>query len=259
MISLNGKKITPTIFPDKTSQVWKIQIPTEIRALPMVVIWDFEHEGEIMHLFQLKELLDTYGVQVSLYMPYLPYARQDKDIKNESTFAAHTFAKIINHMHFYSVTAYDPHSKQGTHWLWPFQAVSPEQEIRKTIDEVNPDALCYPDKGAANKYWEYLHDFHPRTLICDKTRDPSTGEIKGLEIINGTPKNKKVLIVDDICDGGATFIGLALLLADKGAKEIYLHVSHGIFSKGTKPLFDAGISRIFTCKGEVRDTSNSHA
>jgi len=59
--------------------------------------------------------------------------------------------------------------------------------------------------------------------------------------------------VDDICDGGRTFIESAGLLREAYPEaDIHLYVSHGIFSKGTDVLFDAGIKTIHTIKGEVK-------
>lgn len=52
---------------------------------------------------------------------------------------------------------------------------------------------------------------------------------------------KDFIIIDDICDGGATFINIASKIKEyyKGFKyepKIYLIVTHGIFSKGFKEL-----------------------
>ena len=57
--------------------------------------------------------------------------------------------------------------------------------------------------------------------------------------------NTNVVVVDDICDGGRTFIELlkASPTLDCG-KSLSLFVTHGIFSQGTKPLFDAGFQFI---------------
>ena len=44
------------------------------------------------------------------------------------------------------------------------------------------------------------------------------------------------MIVDDICDGGQTFIELAKALEKQGAHQIFLYVTHGIFSKGLDTL-----------------------
>ena len=61
MITLNGKPITPTIFPDKTSQVWKVfqEDSLSLHAPELKVVWTFENEAELIHLAQLKMLLDN--------------------------------------------------------------------------------------------------------------------------------------------------------------------------------------------------------
>ena len=57
--------------------------------------------------------------------------------------------------------------------------------------------------------------------------------------------------MDDICDGGATFTLLGYALQAMGVTEIHLYVSHGLFTKGTQVLREAGIKRIFTKVGEI--------
>jgi ribose-phosphate pyrophosphokinase len=88
------------------------------------------------------------------------------------------------------------------------------------------------------------------TLTCEKVRDCRTGDIVGMDIDDEKLLNTdRVLLVDDICDGGRTFIEVAKLL--HVVKEIHLYTTHGIYSKGTEVLRNAGIKRIFNYKGEV--------
>jgi ribose-phosphate pyrophosphokinase len=69
-----------------------------------------------------------------------------------------------------------------------------------------------------------------------KTRDVATGNISGFGC-SPLGEAKKVLIVDDICDGGGTFLGLKGILPADVKCDIF--VTHGIFSKGTKSLLSA--------------------
>lgn len=87
MIYLNGHEVDTTIFPDKTSQVWKLPddlLETVYKNNEAQVTWDFESESEFLWLAQLKTLLDTYTKNVNLSIPYLPYGRQDKRVENPS-------------------------------------------------------------------------------------------------------------------------------------------------------------------------------
>ncbi len=67
--------------------------------------------------------------------------------------------------------------------------------------------------------------------------------------------DQKVLICDDLADGGATFIRIMDMLRPL-SKEVTLYVTHGIFSKGLKVLKDSGINRIFTQYGEASEVQN---
>jgi len=75
------------------------------------VEWWFENESELFHLAQLKMLLDKNGrVNTELYMPYCPYARQDKDISDEQTFALNTFLGILKGMHWSLISTINMHN-----------------------------------------------------------------------------------------------------------------------------------------------------
>lgn len=249
MIKLNGRAVPATVFPDNTSQVWKLpqDLLDEVhRADECTVEWDFEKEAEFMQLAQLKTLLDQYTDIVRLLMPYLPYGRQDKIVSNSSTFALKTFARLLNTLEFTEVTTYDAHNDSRAHQINNLVNVAPRNWMHDTFETVKANMYLFPDKGAAVRYGPHAN---ARFATATKDRDPLTGLISGVTI-EGHVKGNKVLIVDDICDGGMTFKLVAEAALKAGAKEVHLYVTHGIFSKGLKTLTDSGIKRIFTHKGE---------
>jgi ribose-phosphate pyrophosphokinase len=243
MIKLNGHLVTPTIFPDHTSQVWKLE-PNWVCVVDNVITWEFEAEAEFLHLAQLNDLIQaTTGSSSILELPYLPYARQDKDISNTATFALRTFADLLNTLKFKEIRVKDPHnvalSKQLIKNLEPLMP-----NVSSLLAELNALPV-YPDAGAAQRYGAGFD-----SIICDKVREPLAGKIEGITVI-GKVEPKTYLIIDDIVDGGRTFIEVAKKLYEAGAIEVHLYCTHGIFSKGLEPLREAGIKRIFTYKGEI--------
>jgi ribose-phosphate pyrophosphokinase len=251
MITLNGLEIKPTMFPDKTSQVWKID--TNYIAAFNLIIWDFESEAELIHVAQLKQLITALypNSQNTLKLPYLPYARQDKEISNETTFALHTFALFINALQFSSVMLLDPHSGTASELIKRASVIDPQFNMLKILHETE-SIPCFPDAGAMGRYHQIANVHNANLAICDKVRDQLTGDIIGLNT-TGKVQQTRYLIIDDICDGGRTFIEAAKALYAAGATEVNLYITHGIFSKGTQVLRDAGIKRIFTYKGEVNE------
>jgi len=252
MILIGDVELKPTIFPDKTSQVWKL--PKEnleyfYKENFAEVTWVFESEAEIIHLAQLKTLLDTYVDDVHLHMFYVPYARQDKRVDNNATFAFRTFAKILNSLGFSVVRVLDFHNKSRLSLINNVEELPVSVYIYKAIDLTRADLLLYPDHGARIRYsnCEYGLNY----VYAIKDRDQLTGYIKKVNL-TGAVRGKKVLIVDDICDGGMTFKLVAEKALKAGAKEVHLYTTHGIFSKGLQTLRDSGIKKIFTWKGEEK-------
>lgn len=202
-----------------------------------------------MQLAQLKDLLDAVpAYMTSLDLTYLPYGRQDKEVSNTTTFGLHSFARLLNSLGFDEVRCRDPHSWIAGKLIKNFRPYYPVEELNKTLRAVDSNLICYPDEGASSKY---LSIYEWSAIQGRKERDQLTGQITKYELDDEDVKDKRVLIVDDICDGGATFVLIADALYNSGAEEVNLFVSHGIFSKGLRPLLDAGIKRIFTPDGEI--------
>lgn len=248
MLYLNGDQVKVTVFPDNTSQVWKLD-EKHFNKERAIVWWEYSHEGEIMQLAQLKTLLDFGDIdRILLHIDYLPYGRQDKFISNDTTFALWTFGQILNMMEFDGITIMDPHSSVALGAIKNSTAVYPHGPLGLAIRATTSNLLCYPDNGAVTKYSK-VYDFSDY-IYGRKVRDQATGYISKYRLV-GDCKGKRVLIVDDICDGGKTFELLAKDLYNAGAEEVNLFVTHGLFSKGLRPIRLARINRIFTNKGEA--------
>lgn len=239
--------VVPTIFNDKTSQVWKLPEELLIRSSKFKIVWHFESEAELIQLLQLNDLLRLVGSVVELFIPYFPYARQDKRISNEATFAQSTFIQLLKSNFNCRISVFDIHNPLVCNDLVLDEEtlfnIAPEKYIVKSMIDAETDIICFPDKGAANRYSE-LNDF----IVADKTRDQLTGKITGHELLpsNHNLEGKNVLIVDDLVDAGGTFISVAKMLKAAGANNIDLYVSHGIFSHGVHVLKEAGIRNIYT-------------
>lgn len=243
MILLNREDISQyvTNFPDLTRQLWKIS-PTLLNSQGQNFIeWLYESDAELMILHQLTLLLKQYNPPSYIYLsiPYLPYGRQDKDIDNSSTFALHSLAAILNTLPVHSISTRDVHSDIATSLIHRLSSlpISDYERLSK-----NYDYVVFPDKGAAARYSTHFSAI-PH-IICEKVREQSTGKITGIKLQEKIKLTQPVrlLVVDDICDGGATFTALADHLYSTRVyngkiDKLDLIVTHGIFSKGFSKLF----------------------
>lgn len=206
--------------------------------------------------------------RLSLYMPFTPYGRQDAMFCKGQANAMKAWADIINSLKFAEVTVVDPHSIAVSHLdnctvvdvcdLLKSVCYTPSYRISKLLNSVRyrPEvALVSPDAGANKKAHKIAEKFGFQQLVrADKARDLATGNILETEVY-GDVEGKTCVIMDDICDGGATFIALGNALRAKGASKVILYVTHGIFSKGLS-VFNGIIDEIYTTDTwEHEDTS----
>jgi ribose-phosphate pyrophosphokinase len=251
MIVCNDIKITPTIFPDKTSQVWKIDIVAIEEAISkkgnIHIKWDFESEGEIFQIYQLLHLLPKMGV--TLECPYLPYARQDKDVSNDSCFALTTFCHMFEFIEeLITFDAHNPSFFEDESIKFKFTNILPTDNVKAIIAEHSINAIVFPDKGAETRYGGLVN---LPSYFASKVRDQLTGNITGLSMESMPPDGSCVLVFDDLIDGGKSFTEVAKLLLPLNPTKLILYISHGIFSKGKNIIFDAGYNYIYTKEGPV--------
>lgn len=260
MIILNNEPVNVTIFPDKTSQVWKLtkdQIKYVINNDYVEVYWEFESESEVFHLIQLADLIHhvyytnnfEYLKGIRLIAPYLPYARQDKQIDNERTFALHSFVYMIGE-YYDAIESLDVHPANYKD-IGLIENVFPAKQIDYAINDCNADVVCYPDKGAKARYSYYIS---LPECVLNKVRNQLTGEITGLEFESSPPMltGQSILILDDLCDGGRTFVESAKLLKQFNPSSISLYTTHGLYTKGVHVLHGAGIEKIYDKRGLVQ-------
>ncbi len=202
---------------------------------------------DIMHLVLLMDAIRRFGgnrrAEVHLTCPYLPYARQDRVCARGESLAVKVMCDLINSLDFASVTVWDVHSDVSLALLNNVFNV-PQRHFVQRIDLSNT-ILVAPDAGAIKKTLDIAKAFSLPMVRADKVRSVEDGSIAGTVVYSEHVGDRDFLIVDDICDGGRTFIELAKVLKPLTRGRVNLYVTHGIFSKGLH-VFDGLIDRIYT-------------
>lgn len=192
--------------------------------------------------------------EFKLFIPYFLGARQDRVCNKGEAFTAKIVGDIINSLNFSEVSVLDPHSDVVGAVVNNCKIITNHDFVKNCLFSIakrqdystNDLCLISPDAGSNKKMKDLMIFFSEQfeqpifenayLIKCDKTRDVSTGEITGFEVYAEDLKGKDCVIVDDICDGGGTFMGLAEELKAKNAGDLFLIVTHGIFSRGVEGL-----------------------
>lgn len=202
----------------------------------------------ILLLMAIDALHHLGAASVEVFIPYFPAARQDRRMVGGEPLSVKVYAQMLNTAQVRRVFTFDAHSEVAPALLDRCTNISNHDFIRSVISAIpsNNLALVAPDAGSAKKMHHLAAALGWKNVVqCDKTRDVTTGQLSNPNVFTNDLRGMDCLIVDDICDGGGTFIQLAEALKNKNAGRIYLAVSHGIFSKGTDVLAPH-FERIFT-------------
>jgi len=235
-------KITISHYPD--GQVNAV-VEDIVERSHWRIVSRFSSYTDLFVILAVNQVLRSKGAaRVELYAPYILAARSDRAFKPNQSFDLKIVTDIINSARFDRVQMLDPHSDVLPAMI---DAAVPITAFDGFISWLpNPTyfwqnkTLVSPDAGAYKKVAKLAEQLNlpliPGMKIRLQDGFPETqffGDVKG----------KDIVIVDDICDGGRTFIELGAKIKALGSKTITLIVTHGIFSKG---LILENIDQIYT-------------
>lgn len=214
--------------------------------------------------------LHQLGVkEIHLYTPYFLGSRSDRKFEEGSNnYLKDVICPIINSLNFESVTVLDPHSdvleaclnnfkkednlKLVNFTLSHLKYLPEELENWQKVSDLyikNDYILISPDAGSSKKIYKLAEQigYKGDIITCSKERDKDGKLTKTIVPYEySVHKDKDMIIIDDICDGGATFINIAKSIKENRLfsgiihpsyySKIYLIVTHGIFSKGYSEL-----------------------
>lgn len=205
-----------------------------IRPVKNTIKLVYESDADIFRLIIAKKCLDETirrckvcrgyrYVSVTLHIAYMPYSRMDRQMPTMA-FTLKYFAEVINSLNFDNVIIFTPHSNV-TPALIDNVGVIYDIGVDKAYKYSSPDYVFYPDNGACKSFGEHLK--YTNYFYGNKKRELSTGKIEKYELVNAPDINgKNILIIDDLCVKGGTFILAAQVLKAAGAAKVDLFVTH---------------------------------
>lgn len=194
---------------------------------------------------------------VHLKLPYLLGARSDrKFVDGGTSYLVDVVAPAINLLNFESVTVLDVHSDVAAACIKNLVPVDNCTLVKHALENLEVKegnyALVSPDAGALKKVYKVAEfvNYTGEVIVCSKHRG-TDGRLSNTVVpVTDEDLRKDLIIVDDICDGGRTFINISEAINVKRAEflaanpdvkiagfgRVILIVTHGIFSAGFETL-----------------------
>ena len=184
-------------------------------------------------LICLDALRRSSAGEITCIIPYFGYARQDRKALPRQPITAKLVASLLEEAGANRVVTFDLHAAQIQGFFHcPVDDLTTVpmmgQYFKRMHFDPNDTVVVSPDHGGVKRARNLAEMLECPIAIIDKRR-PRANVCEACNII-GDVKDKHVIIVDDIIDTGGSLIAAANILKESGSKDIYVCVSHGIFS-----------------------------
>jgi len=231
---LKSKLINSSIRKFADGEIY-IEINENIRGNSIFIIQSISSPANdnLMELLLCIDALKRSSAKnITTVIPYFGYARQDRKVVPRTSISAKLVSNLITKAGADRVVTVDLHAGQiqgffdipvDNLFCTPIFA----RHIKKNIK--SKSIICVaPDVGGTERARALGKSLDVGLAIVDKRR-PAPGKSQVMNVI-GNVKDKTCIIVDDIIDSGGTIINSAKALKDRGAKEVYTYITHGVLS-----------------------------
>jgi len=231
---LKSKLINSSIRKFADGEIY-IEINENIRGNSIFIIQSISSPANdnLMELLLCIDALKRSSAKnITAVIPYFGYARQDRKVVPRTSISAKLVSNLITKAGADRVVTVDLHAGQiqgffdipvDNLFCTPIFA----RHIKKKINLNN--LICVaPDVGGVERTRALSRRINSSIAIIDKRR-PAPGKSEVMNIV-GNVKNKNCVIVDDIIDSGGTIVNAAKALKEKGAKDVYVYITHAVLS-----------------------------
>ena len=228
---LKSKLINSSIRKFADGEIY-IEINENIRGNSIFIIQSISSPANdnLMELLLCIDALKRSSAKnITAVIPYFGYARQDRKVVPRTSISAKLVSNLITNAGADRVVTVDLHAGQiqgffdipvDNLFTTPIFA----RHVKKNIKKKN--IICVtPDIGGTERARALGKLLDTNLAIVDKRR-PAPGKSKVMNVI-GNVQGKTCIIVDDIIDSGGTITNAAEALKKKGAKEVYVYITHG--------------------------------
>ena len=183
-------------------------------------------------LLCIDALKRSSAKNITAVIPYFGYARQDRKVVPRTPISAKLVSNLITKAGADRIVTVDLHAGQIQGFFdIPvdnlFSTPIFARHIKRKIKSKN--LICVaPDVGGVERTRALGRKLDVGLAIIDKRR-PAPGKSQVMNVI-GNVKGKTCIITDDIIDSGGTIVNAADALIKRGAKEVYVYVTHGVLS-----------------------------
>ena len=245
------------IFPDGESKITLQKIPK--KSVILVVQSTYPPvDTNMLQALSIISQVRKISSRTFAIMPYMGYARQDKQFLSGEVITMSVVAKMLQSAGAKKVIVVDIHSNTAlNHFNIPTENISAIPELAKYFKKLNlkNPLVVSPDAGGSSRSKKFASLLKSDFIVLKKHRDRKTGRVS-IQTTKADVQGKDLIIVDDMISTGGSVIKAAQFLKKQKCKRVFVACTHGLLvGDAEKKIRKAGVSRIISTNTIPGNTS----
>jgi ribose-phosphate pyrophosphokinase len=218
-----------------------------IRNHDVAFLASFDIPGDIFPQLSAIYEIPRYSVKsFKIVLPYYPTGTMERVDRDGQIATAATLAKMLSNVPMTlsgpaQIITFDIHALQERFYF--SEQVIPRLEsgvplLREKLHLLEQPAVAFPDEGALKRFGKWFAELP--LIVCHKVRE---GRSRRVSVREGQPRERHVVIVDDLAMSGGTLLECRRALRDRGARAVSAYVTHAVFpQEAWRRCLDAGFA-----------------
>jgi len=266
-LKANLVKSEVRVFPDGES---KITLSGNLSKRKSIVVQSIYPpvDTNLVQALSLISKAKEISSEVIAVIPYMGYARQDREFLPGEIVTMKVLAKLFKGVGASKIIAVDIHSIMSLkHFTIKSKNVTAIPDLVKYFKKLslkNP-LVVSPDQGGKDRAKEFAEKFESEYIALEKKRDRKTGKVQIKTKNSDKVVSRDLILVDDMISTGGSIIKATQFLKKQKCKRVYVACTHALLMNGAeKKIRKAGVTRIVSAntipgKTSVVDVSNTIA
>lgn len=255
------------VFPDGES---KITLNGDLSKDKTVVVQSTcpPVDTNLVHVLSLIAKAKETSSDVVAVVPYMGYARQDKEFLPGEIVTMQVLGKLFKGAGASKIITVDIHSVLGLRHFGiraeNVTAIPDLVQYCKGLELVDPLVIS-PDQGGRDRAQEFAREFDTEFIALEKRRDKKTGQVR-IETDNADVQKRDLILVDDMISTGGSIVKATEFLRKHGCNRVYVACTHALLvGDAEKKIRESGVEEIISTntipnkKSMVVDITNTIA
>ena len=246
------------VFPDGEGKITLNSVPKRGKIIIVQSLFP-PVDSNLVYLLLLISKARKFSKNISVVIPYMGYARQDREFLPGEIITINVISKLINSVGAIKLLVTDIHSKIALdHFTIPTKNVSAIPLLVNHIKKMklkNPIVIS-PDQGGKNRALEFAKSLNVDCIALEKQRNRKTGKVKIISTNLQQVKNRDLILVDDMISTGGSIIKASKFLKKQKCKRIFVACTHALLINDAEDkIKKSGVTKIISTNSIPGKTS----